>query len=123
MLAQYSERKLKDSVVLRLMKATEITTDATLARGVSCRMTVTMSDGRAFVSQVDYPKGSIEVPMTDAEIVAKFTSLASPIVGARRAAQIVERVGTLEKCGDVGELMRLTAKSKQPSARRSRRRT
>ena len=110
---QYADRKLSDPLLVRLMNVTNITADASLPRGVSSRMTVTMSDGRKFVSQVDYPKGSVEVPMTDAEIAAKFSTLAVPVVGARRSAQLVELVNAIEKCDDVSKLMRLTRKAQR----------
>ncbi len=112
LLKQYSGRKLKDPAMMRLMNLAEISVDATLPRGVSCRMTVTMDDGRKLASQVDYPKGSIQNPMSDAELRAKFDGLAAPVLGAARAAQIAERVSGIENCGDVGKLMRLTTKPK-----------
>lgn len=110
---QYADRKLSDPLLVRLMNATNITADASLPRGVSSRMTVTMSDGRKFVSQVDYPKGSVEAPMTDAEIAAKFSTLAVPVVGARRSVQLVELVNAIEKCDDVSKLTRLTRKAQR----------
>jgi 2-methylcitrate dehydratase PrpD len=115
LLKQYSDRKLKDPVLRRISDLTSFTVDASLPRGVSCRMTMTMNDGRQFVSQVDYPKGSIQNPMSDEELRAKFDSLAVPVVGAARAAQIAELAGAIEKCGDVGQLMRLAAKPKRPA--------
>jgi len=51
--------------------------------------------------------------MSDDELRAKFDSLAVPVVGAPRAAQIAELAGTVEKCGDIGQLMRLTAKPRR----------
>lgn len=115
LLKQYNDRKLKDPVLRRISDVTGFTVDAGLPRGVSCRMTMAMNDGRQFVSQVDYPKGSIQNPMSDDELRAKFDSLAAPVVGAARAAQIAELVGTVEKCGDIGQLMRLTAKPRRPA--------
>jgi 2-methylcitrate dehydratase PrpD len=120
LLKQYTDRKLKDPVLVCLMNLTDISVDVTLPRGVSCRMTVTMDDGRKLVSQVDYPKGSIQNPMSDAEIRAKFDSLAEPVLGAARAAQIAQLVGEIENCGDVGQLMRLTATPKNPAGRSRR---
>ncbi|HUP93632.1 MAG TPA: hypothetical protein VM164_01905, partial [Burkholderiales bacterium] len=93
----------------RLMGITSISEDASLPRGVSCKMTATLKDGRVLTSQVDYPKGSIQNPMTDGELRAKFDSLAGPVIGAKRAAQLAEQVMDLEKLQDVGELMKLTA--------------
>lgn len=110
LLKQYTDRKLKDPMLRRIADVTHFTVDASLPRGVSCRLTMTMNDGRSFVSQVDYPKGSIQNPMSDAELRSKFDSLAAPVIGESQAAQLAERVGEIESVTDVGKLMRLAAK-------------
>lgn len=107
LLAQYTDRKLRLPAVRRLMRLTRIETDARLPRGVSCHTTMRMADGSRYVSQVDFPKGSIENPMSDDELRAKFESLAVPVIGAARAARIVATVAELERCADAGELLRL----------------
>ena len=108
LLAQFTDSKLKDPLLVRLMNLTDISVDAGLPRGVSCRMTVTLSNGTQRVSQVDYPKGSIQNPMSDDELQQKFESLSIPVLGAARTGQILERVRGIESCSDVGELMKLT---------------
>ena len=120
LLKQYSERKLKDPVLRRLMELTRISVDPSLPRGVSCRMIVTLGDGRTCMAQVDYPKGSLENPMSDAELRAKFDGLAEPVLGAQRAAQIAELAAAIEDCGDVGKLMRLAAKPRPAGRTRAR---
>jgi 2-methylcitrate dehydratase PrpD len=109
LLAQFTNSKLGNKEVRRLMDLTRIETDASLPRGVSCHTTMTMTSGETYVSQVDFPKGSIENPMSDNELRAKFDSLAEPVLGAARCAQIAAAVMQIERCADVGELMRLTA--------------
>jgi 2-methylcitrate dehydratase PrpD len=109
LLKQYSNRNIRNAEVKRLSGVVRINEDPSLPRGVSCRMTVHMRDGRRLGSQVDYPKGSIQNPMSEAEMRAKFDSLAVPVVGAKRAAALAEQVMALEKVGDVSELMKLTA--------------
>ncbi|HWI13169.1 MAG TPA: MmgE/PrpD family protein [Burkholderiales bacterium] len=111
LLAQYTDRKLRHPDVRRLMALTRIESDASLPRGVSCHTTVTMKTGDTYVSQVDYSKGSIENPMSDDELRGKFDSLAAPVVGRARAAQIAETAMRIERCADVGALLRLTAAS------------
>ena len=101
-----------------MMNLTEITVNESLPRGVSCKMTVTMNDGRQFVSQVDYPKGSIQNSMSDAEMRTKFDTLATPVIGKQRAQRIADLVENIEKSSDVGELMRLTAKPKTASSKK-----
>jgi 2-methylcitrate dehydratase PrpD len=107
LLDQYSERNLRDPQVRRLSEMVTIREDASLPRGVSCRMILTLADGRKLTSQVDYPKGSIQNPMSDEEMRAKFDSLAAPVVGAKRAGALAERVMDLERVRDVSELMKL----------------
>lgn len=111
LLAQYTDRKLKLPEVRRLMDLTRIETDASLPRGVSCHTTMTMTSGEKYVSQVDYPKGSIENPMSDEELRGKFESLAVPVVGRSRAAQIADTAMSVERCANVGDLLKLTAVS------------
>ena len=108
LLDQYTDRKLANAAVRRLMGLTRIETDPKLPRGVSCHTTITMASGEAYVSQVDFPKGSVQNPMSDDELRAKFESLSVPVVGRARAARIADTVAAIEKCPDVGQLMRLT---------------
>jgi 2-methylcitrate dehydratase PrpD len=84
--------------------------DDTLPRGVSCLMTMVMEDGSQYVSQVDYPKGSIQNSMNDIELRAKFDSLVTPVLGAARAVEIADMIQSIESCANVCELMKLTAK-------------
>jgi 2-methylcitrate dehydratase PrpD len=78
-------------------------------RGVSLRITVKQSDGKKFTSQVDYPKGSIQNAMSDDELLAKFESLAAPVLGAKKAAALADAAMNVEKVGNVAELMKLTS--------------
>jgi 2-methylcitrate dehydratase PrpD len=120
LLGQYTDRKLKDRQLQRIMNRTEITVNEKLPRGVSCKMTVTTEDGSKFVSEVDYPKGSVQNPMSDAEIRIKFDTLATPVIGEQRAQRIAELVANIEKSNDVGALMRLTAKPKTVASKKKR---
>jgi len=108
LLKQYSDRNIRNAKVKHLSDITTITVDASLPRGVSCKMVATLNDGREFISQIDYPKGSIQNPMSDAELLGKFTSLASPVIGAKRAATLASSVMEIEKSGDVSAVLKLT---------------
>ena len=108
--AQYNDARLSEPGLLRLIDMLEITTDNSLPRGVSCLLTMTMDDGTQYVSQVDYPKGSIQNPMNDQELRAKFDSLVTPVLGAARAAELAAMVESIEDCDNVGRLMQQTTK-------------
>lgn len=68
---------------------------------------VTLKGGRRLVRRVDYPKGDPENPMTREELQEKFSRLASPVLGASRAAKVVEIVERIEMYEDLSELYAL----------------
>ncbi|MBZ8132377.1 MmgE/PrpD family protein [Afifella sp. IM 167] len=105
--AQYNNARLGEPMLRKLSEMVDFVPDASLPRGVSCRMTLTLDDGTEYVSQVDYPKGSIQNPMSDEELRAKFDSLTVPVLGAARSAEVADKIAAVEELGDVGELMRL----------------
>ena len=109
LLKQYSDRNIRNQEVRRLAGLAKFETVSDLPRGVSVRMTATQSDGRKFSSQIDYPKGSIQNPMPDDELRAKFASLAGPVIGARKCAALADAAMNAEKITNVADLMRLTA--------------
>jgi 2-methylcitrate dehydratase PrpD len=75
-----------------------------LLRGVSCAMSVTFRDGSTARSVVDYPKGSVQNPMSDAEISAKFELLAGDLLIGGAAERIQETIRALDTVEDVNEL-------------------
>jgi 2-methylcitrate dehydratase PrpD len=107
LLAQYHDGKLKQPGLLHASAVMEFRSDASLPRGVSCRMTLETLDGARYVAQVDDPKGSIGNPMSNDELRVKFDSLASPVIGAGNASKLADAVAAIET-SDVGSLMKLT---------------
>lgn len=109
LLKQYSERNIRDQEVQRLAGLAKFETVGGLPRGVSVRMTATQSDGWTYTSQVDFPKGSIQNPMTDGELREKFASLAAPVIGAKKCAALADAAMNVEKLANIADLMKLTA--------------
>ena len=113
LLKQYTDANIANPLIKRLSSKVEFVVDKRLPRGVSCRMTMQMADGRELTSQVDYPKGSIQNAMSDAELRAKFEHLAAPVLGAQRAARLADGVRNLERCANVKSLMQLAVPAKR----------
>jgi 2-methylcitrate dehydratase PrpD len=109
-LQQYSDEKLRDPLIRRLSEMVEIETIDGLPRDVSCRMEIVLQDGSRFVLQVDFPKGSIENPMTPEEKREKFNSLSSDILDGRTRKRVEQTVFRIEKVKDVSKLMGLVVR-------------
>ena len=94
---------------MSLAEKVTVLKDPSLPRGVSCRMVVKTLDGRSFTSQVDYPKGSVQNPMSDAELAAKFRILTSPCLKREQVEQVVQMAGEVEKLSSLAPLMKLVS--------------
>ena len=109
-LNQYSDEKLKDPLIQRLSEMVEIQAINGLPREVSCRIQVELKDGAKYVSQVDYPKGSIQNPMTLAERREKFRILSSDVLDEERQKRVEESVFEIEKTKDIPNLISMVVR-------------
>ncbi len=105
-LDQFQEEFIAHPEVRRLAGMLQFEADPGLPRGVSCNLRATLASGESFEAQVDYPKGSLENPMTPEDHWRKFQSLA----GARFAAPRLEAIrATVEHLEDLGSIRELTS--------------
>lgn len=107
--AQYAGVGQGDEAVMELSDKIVIETDASLKRGVSCHFVVMTKDGRRLESVVDYPLGSIQRPLDDEALTAKFVSLSTEVIGAKAARDLAARVFALETMSDLNELTSLVS--------------
>ena len=82
--------------------------DESLPRGAA-RVTVRLADGREVDATVTAPRGSLENPLTDREIEAKFRDNAAIGGFSARCEEQIAAVWSLEEAPDVARLMRLLA--------------
>lgn len=105
--AQFASENLVRPDIQDLASRIRIVPDDSLVRGVSCDMTVTFRDGTTARSIVDYPKGSLQNPMSAQELEAKFRRLTEGLLPEADADAVVRIVDGLEAAPDIRELMRL----------------
>ena len=96
--------RLDDAEVRRLMQRTSVTLDQRFGSGMESIVSLRTADGRTIERTVPYPKGEPENPMTWDEMQAKFTEWSGPVIGAERAAQVIESVASLESLSSMSEL-------------------
>jgi 2-methylcitrate dehydratase PrpD len=108
----YSDENLKNPEIMRLSKMLDIENDPSLPRGVSCRLVITMKDGKKMEAQVDYPKGSLKNPMTEAERFGKFEALSRNLLDDGQRKAIAGKINDLEKVKDITEFTSLLIKNK-----------
>jgi 2-methylcitrate dehydratase PrpD len=107
---QAGEHEFSDAAVTRpdviaLRERIKAQTDDAIKED-SVDLSVTCRDGRTINLFVEHAIGSMERPMSDADLRAKFHGLVDPVLGASRAGQIIEQCASV---ATLGELRALTA--------------
>jgi 2-methylcitrate dehydratase PrpD len=105
---QYVDSKLSDAAIMGVSDSVRIERDASLKRGVSCRMVVTTRSGSELVAEVDYPRGSAQNPMSDADLLDKFRMLSAAVLAPEKAEQLAQRALAAELENDINDLIDLT---------------
>ena len=99
--AQFEQSRFTDPLLLELVSKIQIHRDAELNKrypdGIPNRLTLTLTDGRVLVREVEFPRGHAENPMTDAEVEKKFRLMVEPRFGKEKADRILATCWELEK--------------------------
>ena len=105
---QFSDAAVKDPVTVSVRDKVVPKEDASLKQD-QARVRITLKDGRVLEQFVEHAVGSVENPMTDAQLEAKFKDLVAGIVPAGRVQRLIDlcwNIGTLK---DAGEIARAAA--------------
>ena len=87
--AQFSDRAARDATVVSLRDRVSATVDPALHED-QVRIVLTMKDGRRLEKYVEHAVGSIEHPMTDADLESKFTGLATGVLPPDRQRRLMD---------------------------------
>jgi 2-methylcitrate dehydratase PrpD len=117
--------RMRNPEVARLRAKTYMVADPELDKGwpevyVSI-VEVRTTDGRSLSCRVDHAKGTMQNPLSPAEIHAKYLSLATTVTSAARAEQIAEIVQRIDRTPDIVRLTDLL-RSPRPAGKLSRHR-
>ena len=107
----FDEKRFTDPALIDLTAKIKVLLDDSLSlrypKGIPNRLTLTLTDGRTLVEEVEFPRGHAGNPMTDQEVEAKFRRAVEPKYGAKRAGEILQRCWELEKLTSVTDLIEL----------------
>jgi 2-methylcitrate dehydratase PrpD len=86
---QFSDRAVRDRSVASLRDRVSTTIDASLHED-QVRISITAKDGRHFEKFVEHAVGSLDHPMSDQDLEAKFTGLARGVLPADRQRRLID---------------------------------
>ena len=95
------EARFTDPRILNIADRITIRQDADIERDFPdkfrCRVTFTLRDGTTRSAGLDYPRGHHADPMSDAEVEAKFRSLAATRLSPPRIDALLGALWTIEQ--------------------------
>ncbi len=103
---EFSDAMVARAEVVALRARIEARADAAIDEAAA-DVTVTMTDGRTLHLFVPHAVGSLERPMSDADLARKFHGLVDPVLGADRAVQLIAQCSALASTADVRALAAL----------------
>jgi 2-methylcitrate dehydratase PrpD len=99
----FSDKNARDPIIVKLRDQVTATIDPVLKED-QVRARITLADGRQVEKFVEHAVGSIERPMSDVDLEAKFLGLADGVLPAAQARQLIDRCWDIEDVPDAGSL-------------------
>ena len=103
--SEYSDSCVRDPKVVALRDKVEAVIDSTM-RDDEARVKVTLKDGRVSEKHVPHAIGSLERPMSDTDIEAKFAGLVTQILGRRKTVELLNLAWSVADLEDASEICR-----------------
>ena len=105
--AAHDKPRMQDAAVLRQRAKVQLIPDEALEKLYPARIgivEVTLADGSKLTERVEAVRGTAENPMTRDEVVTKARELMTPLLGAPKAAQLIQNILNLEQVKDIRTL-------------------
>lgn len=102
---QYSDQAVLDPTVVSLRNRVIANIDPAI-RPEQVDMTITLNDGRTLHKYIEHAIGSVEVPMTDQQLEAKFLDLAKDILTESQAQHLIELCRGVETLASAADIAR-----------------
>lgn len=107
---QFSDQAVRNPTIVALREKVVPVVDATI-KPEQVDMRVTLKDGRELNKYIEHAIGSLEVPMTDPDLEAKFADLAEGILTMQQIHELIDLCRGVEKLSSAAEI----AKAATPS--------
>jgi 2-methylcitrate dehydratase PrpD len=106
--AQFSDRAVRDKDVVALRARVSTVIDPAIKED-QVRVAITMKDGRRLEKFVEHAVGSVDHPMTDADLEAKFSGLADGVLPSAQIRRVMDLCWKIENETAASTLARAAA--------------
>jgi 2-methylcitrate dehydratase PrpD len=104
----FSDENVRDPQIVALRDRVTATVDPAI-KEEQVRAKIVLKDGRTLEKRIDHVVGSLERPLSDADLEAKFTALADGVLPPAQVKSLIDRcwkIETLPRAGDLAAAAR-----------------
>lgn len=109
----FTQERIHDPKLRALIQKVKVNRNAEMTAGypdgIPNLVVIKTKDGRTFEKKISYPLGHNKNPMNDADIEAKFKSLASRVMPDADVQKILDALWAIDTCQDISQIMNLFA--------------
>ncbi len=105
---QFSDRVVRDPVIMALRDRVVAVIDPTIHEE-QVRVAITLKDGRRVEEYIEHAIGSLQRPMTDADLESKFADLADGVLPKSQARRLMDLCWAVEKLPAAADLAKAAA--------------
>ncbi|KAK7455733.1 hypothetical protein VKT23_010766 [Stygiomarasmius scandens] len=103
---EFTDDAVKNDTVISMRNKVNVTTDTSVSED-QADVSITFDDGSTLEKRIEHAIGSLENPMTDAELQKKFIDQVSRVIGEQRAEKAYDAFINIGNMTDVGKLRML----------------
>ena len=113
----FNAARMRDPATLALMKKIKIAESEEFTRqfpgALMTEITVTTSTGERIVERASYPRGHAKNPMSEADIEAKFVTLAEPMMKPAQRDALLKALWDVDQAAEIGRVLELVRVERQ----------
>jgi 2-methylcitrate dehydratase PrpD len=105
---QFSDESVRDPRVVALRSRISITPDKKL-RKTEAKIAIRLKDGGTLSKHVEHALGTLQRPMSDADLEVKFRALTAGVISPQQAGELIRLCWSVATLPDAGEIARRAA--------------
>jgi 2-methylcitrate dehydratase PrpD len=109
--SEYADEVVRDPRIVALRDRVHATVDPAVTSYLEAYVTIRLRDGRVLERHVPHALGTLQRPMSDADLEAKFRALVEPVLTREQVERTIELCWGAESVADVGVIARAAAQT------------
>lgn len=107
--SEYSDNVIRNPEVIALRERVRATADPAVTSFLEAHVTITLRDGRVLTRHVPHALGTLQRPMSDTDLEAKFRALVEPVLSGDGTDRLIDLCWEADGLADVGVIARTAA--------------